>query len=146
MNQSFIVCQVAPPEASKMPPRAKRPVGQLATMFLVGLTLCLVLLGVTMMMLRRHQHRARRQGGLAEELEAAKLKKKFKPDAWTEAGRRLDPNKPLGNEDDGTVDIDPRELLPEDIQPPDDTPPQNGHGRGGSSGSGSGGGKGGPKR
>jgi len=127
MMHSLLLCQVASPEASKLPLTAKRSLGQTATLFLIGLSLSLVVLVVTLSILRRHAHRARSHGALAEELEAARLKKLYKPDPWTEAGKRLDPNKPFGNEDD-TVDIDPRELHPDDIQPPDDTPPQNGHG------------------
>ena len=98
-----------------------------STVVLVSLTLCLLLMFIAFVLLRRHHHRVSRMKTSREE-RAAKAKKGMKPDPWVESARRMDPER-VKEETSDTVDFDPRELSSEDIWPPDDDPPRNGHGK-----------------
>ncbi len=92
---------------------------------MIGLTLGLVMLLVAVVLLRRHHHRVSRMKSPRAEQEIERAKKAVRPDAWSEAARRMDPQRIKDGTSD-TVDFDPRELGPEDIWPPDDEPPRNG--------------------
>jgi len=83
----------------------------------VGLVLSVIVLTVTMIILRRGSMRGGRGETRAQRAARAKAAKRGKADAWTEAGRRLDPN---AVSDTDTVDFDPRELSRDDIEPPDE--------------------------
>ena len=66
----------------------------------------ILIIGIALVVLDRHRRQLMR---------AKDHKKKSRPvtDAWTESGKRLDPDT-VGSRDD-TVDIDPDELGPRDI-------------------------------
>lgn len=109
MQQSVVTTQTSPPR-----PLARKEVRELATMFLAGATLCLVVLVAAVWLLRARTQRGRVARALGIDAQLARGKGPSTVDPWAEAGRRI----AVDSEDDqDTVDIDPRDLGPDDIEP-----------------------------
>lgn len=94
------------------------------TLLVAGVLLTLLAASVMVIRIQRRR-RSQARVAAAAEREATK----YRADAWTEAGRRIqvEPRREVGSDDD-TVDMDPGDLGPEDIDLDDDEPPYNGRG------------------
>lgn len=125
----LLIATTASASTGATPPRTptKSDIFWLTASVIGALSLCLILLFVAMVLLRRHQHRVTRLTA-AERSESEHSRRKVQADPWTESARRMDAAKVKEDSSD-TVDFDPRELLAEDVWPPDDEPPKNGHGK-----------------
>ncbi len=107
------------PDAPAKPitPGQRRAVGEFALLTMLGVVAILLVVATAWTLLSRHRRR------LQESVRRSNTRGKAKPvDAWTEAGRRVEPDPddlPPWNADDDTVDLDPPP------HPPSDEPPRN---------------------